>query len=258
MWIHLAGLLLASFAYLIHDPVGAPSGDTWLGYTLGILSALAMSTLMWYGIRKRAYHSSSTTLRGALAVHVWLGLSLLLLVPLHAGFSFGLNVHTLAYVLIVLAVLSGVWGAVVYLTLAPEVISHRGKGTLKELLEKVTFFSTAADALTLNKSAQFVELAKRLDHSFEPTLLGLVFGSALPVIDQRGCAAELATFAQAEQDDGIRLIGICAKKIEQINLIRREVRAQFWLRAWLYLHLPLACGAFAAMIIHILSVFFFW
>jgi hypothetical protein len=258
MWIHLAGLMIALLSYVLHTPVGAPSGDTWLGYTLGTLSALAMVVLMWYGIRKRAYYSKSTTLKGALAVHVWLGLSLLLLVPLHSGFSFGLNIHTLAYVLIVLTVLSGVWGSVVYLTMAPEVVSHRGKGTLKELLEKVTFISTAADALTLNKSPAFINLAKRLDHQFQPTLLNLVFGNALPAIDQRSCAAELATFAPLEQEDGLRLIGICSKKIEQINLIQREVRSQFWLKAWLYLHLPLACGAFALTIIHILSVFFFW
>jgi hypothetical protein len=258
MWIHLAGLIVAILAYWLHDPVGAPSGDTWLGYTLGTLSALAMATLMWFGVRKRAYYSSSTTLKGALAVHVWLGLSLILLVPLHSGFSFGFNVHTLAYILIILTILTGVWGAVVYLTMAPEVVSHRGKGSLKELLEKVTFMSTAADALTLNKSPVFINLAKRLDHQFQPTLWGMIFGTALPVIDQRGCAAELATFSPNEQEDGLRLIGICSKKIEQINLIRREVRAQFWLKAWLYFHLPLACGAFAVTIIHILSVFFFW
>ena len=42
------------------------------------------------------------------------GLSLIVIVTLHTGFQFGWNVHTLAYGLMLLVIVSGIFGIVVY------------------------------------------------------------------------------------------------------------------------------------------------
>lgn len=257
MWVHLIALTIILIVYALHDPIGEPAGDTWLGYTLGVLAAAGMTGLMWYAIRKRAYYSSQTTLKGALAVHLWLGLSLSLLVPLHCGFSFGMNVHTLAYVLMMLTILTGVWGAIIYLSMAKEIGSHRGKGSVKELLEKLTLTSTAADSLTLKKSPSFISLAQKLDFNFYPTLRDAVFEDEIAPLDQSALARQIAELKSEEQSDAVKFIGIVSRKIELINLIRQEVKAQFWMKAWLYLHVPLACLSYAALLIHIISVFYY-
>ncbi len=258
MWIHLFVLSILLVIYVAHDPIGIPAGDTWLGYTYGVLAAAGMIALMWYAVRKRSYFASSTTLKGALAVHFWLGISLVFLVPLHSGFSFGFNVHTAAYIFLLLAVGTGIWGAVVYFTLAPDIGSHRGRGSLKELLEQLNIISNAADSLTLRKSAMFMELAHKLDFSFAPTILNCLSGQPISSLDKKSLANEVALLESNEQEDAVKFVGIVSRKVELSNLIRKEVKVLFWLKIWLYFHVPLACAAFTTMVIHIISVFYYW
>lgn len=125
------GLLLsiaAIAAYAWHDPLGAPNGGTWLGYTLGGVGAAIILLLLWYGIRKRRFRSTLGTVRGWLSAHVYLGLALVVIVTLHTGFQFGLNIHSLAYVLMIAVIVSGVYGVYVY-RLYPELMTENRAGT---------------------------------------------------------------------------------------------------------------------------------
>ena len=82
LWITVGFLALSGFLYALDSPPGGRNGGTPLGYGLGIVSALAVAWLMAYGLRKRAYSSTLGTVEGWLAAHVWIGIGLLLLVPL--------------------------------------------------------------------------------------------------------------------------------------------------------------------------------
>src|ERR671937_308841 len=81
-----------------------------LGYTLGTLGALLILWLLWFGVRKRQYHSRLGQVTGWLSGHVYLGSALLVVATLHSGFQFGWNVHTLTYVLMVVVIASGFYG----------------------------------------------------------------------------------------------------------------------------------------------------
>ena len=111
----LLAIITAILAYSIHAPLGAPNGGTWLGYTLGGLSASLVVWLMWFGIRKRRYAPGNVNLEAWLSAHVYFGLTLIILATLHTGFQFGLNVHTLAYALMILVILSGMFGVYSYI-----------------------------------------------------------------------------------------------------------------------------------------------
>ena len=56
---------------------------------------------------------------------------------LHCGFSFGLNVHTLTYVFMVLTIATGVWGIIMYHSLPTKLYSQRGGGSIKERLAAI-------------------------------------------------------------------------------------------------------------------------
>src|ERR1039457_5772782 len=101
--------------YLADMPPLRQGGGTWLGYTLGSLGAAIIAWLMFFGLRKRGYKSNLGAVRGWLSAHVYLGLSLVVISTLHAAFHFGWNIHTVAYVLAIAVVLSGLWGVVIYL-----------------------------------------------------------------------------------------------------------------------------------------------
>lgn len=257
LWFHLLLLVVAIILYLLHDPIGGPSGDTWLGYTYGIIAAAGMCILMWYGIRKRSYHSTNTTLKGSLAVHVWLGLSMLILVPLHSGFSFGLNVHTLAYALMVVTILTGIWGAVNYFSLAPEIGSHRGQGSLKELLDQFNAIESHLVTCKEGKSGDFMNMADRYDFLFKPGLLKILATSRLIPPPAKDTATLIADLPVAEKNEAVKFVGLLNKKFSLANSIMDEVKVNFWLRLWLYLHVPFAIAAFVAMFIHIFVVFYY-
>ena len=162
------GLSLLSIAlYILDDPRVAPNGGTWLGYTLGTIGALTIVFLTLFGVRKRSYRSNLGDLKYWLSAHVWLGLALVVIATLHTGFQFGWNVHTLAYVLTMLVVISGIWGVYMYLrfpSLMSELLNSKtliqqgealieiDQGALK-LLDSVEAGAFKNKALQLLKSA---------------------------------------------------------------------------------------------------------
>src|SRR5574337_14258 len=50
-----------------------------------------------------------------LSAHTYLGVALIVLATLHTGFQFGWNVHTLAYALMMVVIMSGCYGTYAYL-----------------------------------------------------------------------------------------------------------------------------------------------
>ena len=64
-WLKLSLLVLAASiaAYLSIVPPEGQSGSTPVGYALGILSALLMLWLLWFGVRKRRYGTGGAPLR---------------------------------------------------------------------------------------------------------------------------------------------------------------------------------------------------
>ena len=95
------------FSEAWHAP---PRGDTVLGYTLGTIAAALVLFLMSYGIRRRSFRTRAGSTKRWLSMHVYMGLCALLVASLHSGLQLGYSVHTLAFALLVLVVLSGCWG----------------------------------------------------------------------------------------------------------------------------------------------------
>lgn len=131
-------LAIASIAvYAWHDPQHGPSGNTWLGYTLGTIGALLIFWLAWLGVRKRRYAEGFGQTQMWTSAHVYLGLSLLVVATLHTGFHFGWNIHTYAYVLMILVIASGLYGIVAYATLPSRITANRDQMSFDAMLAEV-------------------------------------------------------------------------------------------------------------------------
>lgn len=258
MWVNFALLLALSAIYVCDAPLGGRSGGTVYGYTVGALAAAAILYLMWFGIRKRSYSSSETTLKGCLSAHVWLGMSLLLMVPLHAGFSFGLNVHTAAYALMVVVIVSGIWGALNYSTMAPLIHSHRGGGSFKNMLSQIDLISGDINKLCAEKSDQFLSLARNADFIFEPRFWKILLSKREEGIDRKRMSELLTALPDTERQEGVKLISLANRKREIVGRLRDDMVTFFWLKAWQYIHVPVSFGLVVTLAIHIYSVFFMW
>ena len=143
----LALAVVISAVYLLHDPAEGPSGSTWLGYGLGTAGAVLIVWLSWLGIRKRSFTTARGPIQGWLSAHVYLGLLLLLVGTLHTGFQLGLNIHTLAYVLMVLVIVSGIYGAIAYGVLPAKITLNRKGVELRSMLVEIEKLNEAALSL---------------------------------------------------------------------------------------------------------------
>jgi hypothetical protein len=258
MIITFLSLIGLSVWYLLDAPFGGRNGGTVYGYTVGILCALLIVYLMWFGVRKRSYYAARTTLQGWLSAHVWIGFGLTLGVLLHSGFQLGWNVHSAAYLLMVATIVSGIWGVFNYRVMPFQTPSNRGGASLSGLIDRVEQISSELDEAKRGGSTAIEKLVKKLNTERIPTPFGaLIFTHAEVVLDPRLAAEALRDVPEVDLELGHRLIQLIDSRYELLHQIRREVRAQALLRLWLYLHIPLAFGTVTALIIHIFVVFYY-
>lgn len=259
-----AALTVAVIALYAWDrPPNGPYGGTWLGYGLGTFGALLIFWLLWFGVRKRQFGSTSGTLQGWLSAHVYFGTALIVIATLHAAFKFGWNVHTLAYALMLGVIFSGFFGVYAYLRYPRIMTDNLGEDTLELLLIKIADLDKQARRLSLSlpDSISALVLASAQGTTIGGSWWRQLRGSA------PGCPTEAAVIGV--QNIGRKLIGeqaktnhqlytLLLKKRELVARARGDVKLKAWLDIWLYVHVPLSIALFAALTAHIISVFFYW
>ncbi len=262
-WLKIAILvsLIALLAYGLVDQQPRPNGGSWLGYTLGTIGALLILWLSLLGVRKRVMTPGRWSLKGWTSAHVYLGLALVVIATLHCAFQFGWNVHTLAYVLMIAVILSGIYGAIAY-ALLPRALSAGREGlTEEQMLEGLRAVDRQLDEAAqplAQADAQLVHDAFQED----PLAVGAwrrLFGHYPGCATRRaieGCRAQLGY----RRDDAalVKVEALLVRRLANLERMRRHMRIKAQLEVWLYVHVPLTIALFAALAAHIVSVFFYW
>ncbi|MEP7181650.1 MAG: hypothetical protein ABI886_05640 [Betaproteobacteria bacterium] len=250
-------------AYALHRPPAGPYGGTWLGYVLGTVGALMILWLLWFGVRKRRYSSTAGTLLGWLSAHVYLGTTLLVIATLHAAFQVGWNVHTLAYVLMVLVILSGFYGVWVYLKLPAAITDTLAEDTLESLLIKIADLDRQARPLALslpdacNRLVLAASLGTDIGGSWRTQIAGR--DPDCPTIAAVvGLQAIGKTLRGEQARANQQLYAVMVRKQELVARARRAVALKARIDVWLFVHVPLSVALLAALAAHVVSVFFYW
>ncbi len=258
LWVCAAAVMVLGAVYLRDQPVGGKNGGTVVGFAYGGISTAGMLFLMYYGIRKRyAYRSGSGTLRGWLGLHVWVGVALCFVVPMHSGFKVELNLHGAPYLLMVLTVLSGIWGAYAYVRYPPEMTGRREGITVRGSVEQMNALSSELSALAKNKSEAFLAARAKLEVPVNPTLGTLLFARSVHTFGKQELSEILRTLPQAEYQAGLKMTDIASRRIAIANRLIAEASVAAKMRIWLFLHLPLSVACFVAMLAHIFWVLFY-
>jgi hypothetical protein len=285
LWWASTMCVAAIVAYWIHDPLTRPGGGTWLGYTLGGVGAFLILWLMWFGIRKRRYRSRLGSVQGWLSAHVYLGLGLITVVTLHTGFQFGWNVHTLAYVLMMLVIASGLLGVFCYLHFPRVLTEEGGDSTTDSLIRQIREIDRQALALASEIDA---ETHSKVVRSIQKSRIGGPAWQLLFARDRNSPPEDLApsadraqkrkpyrpeitsstmmfmasNIASGRRDKGedLRKLSdlLIGQKGSMMRQLRRELQIKAFMDGWLYLHVPLSFALLAALIVHVVSVFFYW
>lgn len=255
LWIALVLSGTAALAYALVDQQPRPNGGTWLGYTLGTIGVLLILWLSLLGVRKRHITTGAWSLKAWTSAHVYLGLSLIVIGTLHTGFQIGWNVHTLAYVLMMVVILSGIWGVIAYATLPARLSANRREMTRVEMLDALAALDRQLDsaAQPLGRAEADLVLAALRQHTFHGGAWRRLTGS------YPGCATKRALKAIGTGDEAhARVHALLDKRREQLAQIRGYLRIKALLEIWLFLHIPATIALIAALIAHVISVFYYW
>jgi hypothetical protein len=268
-WIKISAALAAALI-LLYIFVPLPPhhfGSSWLGYTLGTIGALLILWLTALGMRKRAITPGRWSLKAWTSAHVWLGVLLIVIGTLHSGFAFGWNVHTLAWALMMIVIISGIFGVTAYATLPRALSANRydaeGAITEKQMVEALRSLDRQ-----LHDAAQPLdpECAMLVGRSLEQdpftgSIINRLTGR-YPGDATREAAGELrrlrAHRPRIADDPLDKVDALLTRKEAMLARLRRHLRIKGWLQAWLYVHVPMTFALIAALSAHIVSVFFYW
>jgi hypothetical protein len=255
LWIALAlsAASIAGYALIDHEP--RPNGGTWYGYTLGTVGLGLILWLSLLGVRKRRINPGAWSLKAWTSAHVYLGLSLVVVATLHTGFQIGWNVHTLAYVLMLLVIATGIYGVVVYATLPASLSANRKEMTRAQMLEALTAIDRQLEsaAQPLARAEADLVIAALSQDTFHGGALARLTGRYPGCMTARARAG-MATGAEAEA----RVAALLDRRREQLAQIRGALRIRAALEVWLFVHIPLTIALIAALAAHVISVFYYW
>lgn len=281
-------MVTASVALYLSQPASLPrNGGSWQGYGLGGLGTLLIVWLAWLGIRKRSFQRNSGSLQAWTSAHVYLGLSLPVVVTLHCAFQFGWNIHTLAYALMAGVIVSGGYGLYSYLRFPRLLVDNRGQQSMDMRLQELALIDQAA----LDTAGLCDDIVQSsVNSALERTAIGgsfwdqlrardrsLVIFPATPIkpntkpkpstrranTDQEAIITFLTqripdTSKHGEVEQLRDLLKGFGRRAEILRRVRREVSLQLRLKLWLCFHIPLTVALIVALGAHIFSVFFYW
>lgn len=265
LWLKvaLAFSLLALAGYALIDANPRPNGGSPYGYVLGTVGVLLILWLTLLGLRKRIMSRGRWSLKAWTSAHVYLGLSLVVIATLHTGFQFGLNVHTLAYALMILVILSGLYGIVAYARLPRQLGASRSEMTRPQMIDAVMKLDrqlrAAAQPLG-HEEARIVSLSLD-DDAFAGGLYRRLSGRHGKCRTARALAETRRRLAFSTGDEAQALESVAAlleRKSAALARIRRHLRIKALLEVWLFVHVPVTFALIAALAAHIVSVFFYW
>jgi hypothetical protein len=215
------------------------------------------------GIRKRKMSRGHWSLKAWTSAHVYLGLSLIVIGTLHTGFQLGWNVHTLAYILMMIVILSGVWGISVYATLPKVMSANRDQTTEAQMLASLRSIDRQLHDAAQPLSQMQAELVRSsLDQ--DPFGGGIIrrITNRYPACKTTAAHDNIMLVAESEtrmRDNPLEKVGsLLGRKRAILARTRKHLQLKAMLEIWLHFHVPLTFALIAALIAHIVSVFFYW
>ncbi|HXP82301.1 MAG TPA: hypothetical protein VN976_20555 [Verrucomicrobiae bacterium] len=276
-WL-VASLAILGVSLLLNGVYRVPSatgsmGGTAMGLAFGSAGFAFMIFAALLGARKRVpvyrFGRAQTWMRG----HLWLGLVSLPLILFHSGFQYGHGLTAWLMTLLIVVVVSGLFGAVLQhymprvmtrevtmetiyeeighvraqlLEEAEELIKQAAGGDKKAAAEGGEPDSAAPAVAVMDEAAPLRNFYERELKPFleKPGARGSALGDAAQA---RSAFAQLRTLAPASLHTTIEdLEGICEEE-RQLTL---QSHLHLWLHGWLLLHIPLSLALILLGAIH--------
>jgi hypothetical protein len=115
-----------------------PGGSSVPGFTFGLIGGgiIVFEVLLWFRKQVRAWRIGRA--QAWLRAHIWLGLLSFPLLVLHSGFHLGGSLSTVLMVLLVIVVLSGIWGLVLQQWLPTYMLDQVSAETIYSQIDQLS------------------------------------------------------------------------------------------------------------------------
>ncbi len=240
-----------------------PHGGSVIGLIYGFIALALMLILVFFGMRKRWHRSRWGKLESWLQGHMYLGILSFFVILAHTGFRFQDKVAVSLFVVIVVVILSGMFGAVLY-RLVPRMLTEVGSNlTIDEMSDQINQLARSMSRIASEKSAPFQRIYRDLMKQAVP---GWAAGWRLLLSDARGSALrksqgewtkQIGSVGSDEQADLRQLLVLSRQHRElHIRLVAQQ-RYKNLLDFWLFLHLPLSLVMLVLIVAHIWGAFYY-
>ena len=255
-------LLFAATAVYFWDAAREfPHGGSPLGITYGILGSLLILLLAFFGIRKRWYRSTFGTLEQWLQSHIYLGVLVLVILLYHTGGRFNDRIAVTALLLVAIVVASGIFGAVLYVTVPRMLTEVESDLTVGELSEQLNQLGKQMARIASGKSSAFQRIHAQLMASSTPGWLAgwrLLVTPRRPAAPDAGNWADLLGLAPKNEEDDLRqLLIVSRQRGELLIRLMYQQRYKNVLDAWLYVHIPFTIALLVFAVVHVVAVFYY-
>jgi hypothetical protein len=255
-------LLIAAVALFIWQARKEyPHGGSPIGIAYGIAGSALIVLLAAFGIRKRAYRSTFGTLENWMQSHIYLGILAGVVLLLHTGFRFNDGIAVATFVLVVIVVLSGVAGAILYVTVPRLLTEVESNLTVAEISDQLNQLAKSMARIASGKSAPFQRIYNELIRESQPGWLAgwrLLFTRRQKKPQVAGDWSSLIGLVGKEEQEELRQMLVVSRQRKELLLrLIYQQRYKNVLEAWLYIHVPFTIAAMVLAVVHVAAVFYY-
>jgi hypothetical protein len=237
-------------------------GGSRIGLIFGSAGYLLILLLAYYGIRKRSYRSRFGTMEQWLQSHIYLGILVLVLLVLHTGGRFNDTIAVTTLVLVAVVVLSGIAGAILFVTVPRLLTEVESNLTVEEISTQLNQLARNMARLASGRSAPFVRIYDGLMAESMPGWLAgwrLLFSRMRRTQQQTTAdwSKLLALVGKDEQEPLRQMLVFSRQRKELLMRLMYQQRYKNVLEFWLYIHVPVTIAVIVFGTLHVVAVFYY-
>ena len=210
------------------------SGPFWRRIFIVLL--IAVSALFVYQARTEYPHGGSTL-----------------------GIAYGIAVAT--FVLVAIVIVSGVAGAILYVTVPRLLTEVESNLTVAEISDQLNQLAKSMARIASGKSAPFQRIYTELVRESQPGWLAgwrLLFTRRRQKPQMAGDWSNLIGLVGKEEQEELRQMLVVSRQRKELLLrLIYQQRYKNILEAWLYVHVPFTIAAMVLAVVHVAAVFYY-
>jgi hypothetical protein len=247
--------------YFWYAAKGFQHGGSPLGLVYGTIGFFLCYLLAYFGIRKRSYRSRFGTLEQWLQSHIYLGVLALVILVLHTGGRFNDKIAVTTLVLVAIVVFSGIFGAILYVTVPRLLTEVESELTVEEISEQINQLAKQMARIASVRSEPFQRIYRQLIEEGRPGWLAgwrLLFAR---MRNRKHASADwaplLSLVPKSEEAELRQMLVVSRQRKELLLRLLFQQRYKNVLESWLYIHVPFTIALLLFAVVHVAAVFYY-